>query len=733
MAQEQSIEAARARIQRLVDEIAVLSKKEMRPEEFFQQFLVRAVQATDAKGGAVWLVGQRGAEGKAEFQLASQIEFESSLFHNDELQHAILLRSMSEAISTKTPQVSPPEPPAPAPGSIEAQLAQMQGTVATPGANRTVYPFFHIPIQLKDQVLGVLQMWLQPYVKQAAYQEFVTFLTSLATHIEQHLQTRRVGTLVVENQRLQHVLKFTGDIAGTLNPLEVARLSVNYGRDLVGCERCSLLTREGEEWKVLAISGQEVVEPKSSMVKAMTAFVGAHGQPDVFLRVENDPRTNTAITRHQSLILSKKELLARAESPVETVNVHGDGANAAQGDGANPVNGETNGAHPGGAFASFQRRTDEIDLAYFEHSHVVSAAIAPLYDEQKELIGAYFAESTAEGFFDSPPGTKDGNASQRLTEWLALHTGKALSAAHEYQSLPLLAIGRKVRDLQRSLTGNRRKRTLMRFSVIGVILLLASLYPKEDLADGNCIILPSKRATVVPEVGGRIEKVLVHEGETVKKNQPVAMLNTTRLETELQAVRQEGLRSQAEADRYRAAGDEAAAQISLLQEQIAAKSAEKLQMDIAATTLRSPIDGVVLTKDLLTHTGEYIQPGVPFVEIASLESWDLQVDVTERKIGAIEGALRNKPLEVEYILYSHSGTKLQEKLSTTEQISAVAVPREKEQAFVLTFTNIEPPKELKELLRPGLTGRAQVKLGHEITLWWFCKRVAEWTRLKLIG
>src|SRR4051794_15919453 len=106
MAQDQSIEAARARIQRLVDEIAALSKKEMRPEEYFQQFIVRAVQATDAKGGAVWLVGQRTADGKSEFQLAGQVEFESSLFHSDQAQHAILLRAMGEVVNSKTAQVT---------------------------------------------------------------------------------------------------------------------------------------------------------------------------------------------------------------------------------------------------------------------------------------------------------------------------------------------------------------------------------------------------------------------------------------------------------------------------------------------------------------------------------------------------------------------------------------------------------------------------------------------------
>ena len=47
------------------------------------------VKATDARGGAVWLVGQRNAEGQAEFQLAAQVEFESCGFQSDEVQRAL--------------------------------------------------------------------------------------------------------------------------------------------------------------------------------------------------------------------------------------------------------------------------------------------------------------------------------------------------------------------------------------------------------------------------------------------------------------------------------------------------------------------------------------------------------------------------------------------------------------------------------------------------------------------
>ena len=61
MSQDQNFEAARARIQRLVEEIAALTKRDMRSEEYFQEYLTRVVQACDGKGGAVWLVVMGGS------------------------------------------------------------------------------------------------------------------------------------------------------------------------------------------------------------------------------------------------------------------------------------------------------------------------------------------------------------------------------------------------------------------------------------------------------------------------------------------------------------------------------------------------------------------------------------------------------------------------------------------------------------------------------------------------
>jgi multidrug efflux pump subunit AcrA (membrane-fusion protein) len=211
-------------------------------------------------------------------------------------------------------------------------------------------------------------------------------------------------------------------------------------------------------------------------------------------------------------------------------------------------------------------------------------------------------------------------------------------------------------------------------------------------------------------VPGRIEKVHVREGDHVVKGAEVAQLDTKRLEMELEATRQD-MRRLAEAERYRGLGDEGSAQIPFLQATVAEQNEKKLQADIASTTLRTPITGVILTKDIELRGGEVIQAGTPFAEVAALDAWELQIDVSEKQIGRVEEAIAASGSaagkDVNFILYSQSSYKLHAQLERHEQISAAAYPREKENVFVVTLQNIDIPPAIQPAMRPGLTGRAK--------------------------
>jgi biotin carboxyl carrier protein len=682
MSQEQAIEAARARIQRLVEEIAALSKKDLPTEKFLPEFLNRVVKACDGRGGAVWLVGQRTAEGKAEFQLAAGVELESSQFQADEVQRALILRALTESVNQRQPVV------------LQPMAQQQPGSLETPGQapqNRTPFPFLHIPLPLKEQILGVLQVWMQPYVTPDNYREFAQFLTQLTSYVETHFQSRRLGTIVLENQRLQHLLKFTSDLAGSLDPLEVSRLAANYGRDLIGCERCSVLWLDGHTWRVLSISGQEVVERKSTMVKAMAAFVGAHSKPEF-------------------VVLSKERLLAE---------------HAANG-----------GEDTSGENASAKRvPTDDIDLAYFDVSHVVSAAIAPLLDDEKQLVGAYFAESTSEGFFDAAAG-RDLPVASKVTEWLATHAGKQLRSAKDYESLPFLAVTRRMRAARLAFTGTKRKRNIARLVIWGTIAAAILLCPWPYRIEGNCTLLPEHHSVAVLEIPGRVERIYVREGSKIGKGEPIADMDKRKLETELEAARKEVLRLEAEAERFRGAGvegAEASAQVASLQAAAARANAKRIEADIEAATLRSPIEGVVLTKDVEKHAGETFQAGTPFAEVAAMDVWNLRIDVDQRDIGKVGRRLSFGPINVSYILYSQTAYTLGTKLTDPSQISAAAEARENEHVFMVTVRNVEIPETIHGALRPGLTGRARIELGTRPLGWILGGKLWNWLQIKMIN
>jgi len=678
-----TIEAARTRIQRLVEQIAALSKAEMSSEEFFAKFLERVCGATDAKGGAVWLVGSRAQDNKSEFQLCAHVDFESSLFGSDEMQRTAILNILTDVVRSK--------------GAVILAPTHTAATDSAPpdggSVNRTAYPFLHVPLHLNGQAIGVLQVWLQPYVVAQNYAEFVTFLNTLTPYVEQHLQSRRLGNLVLETQRLQHLLRLAADLAGSLDPLEVARLTANYGRDLAGCERTSVLLREGETWKVLAISGQENVEPKSAMVKAMAAFVEAHAGVE---------------TR----ILDKKELLERAEA------ARADEGNAAA-------------LTAGG-------RTDEIDILYFQLSHVVSAVICPITNDDKEVTGAIFCESTFEAYFDGAGGKSEVLPARRVTEWVATYAGRTLAAARDYQTLPFLHAGQRVRGTRLLLMGKKRNRFLLKVGIIGGLIFGLLVWPFKRHIDGDCTMQALNRAIVVPEISARIETILVHEGDHVTKGQELARLDTRRLKLELDGTQQEELRYAADADRVRAAGDEAAAQVSLLEVKVLDQQVKKIQADIDSATLRSPIDGIVMTKDLELRAGEVLQEGAPFAEIDDLSVWQLHAEINERDIAELQEALQTaldakKQLNLSYILYSQSAHVLNATIDSPSQISASAYPRDKDNVFLITFDNPPIPADIIKDIRPGLTGRAEIDLGRESLFITLARKFYRWCQFRMIG
>jgi len=258
----------------------------------------------------------------------------------------------------------------------------------------------------------------------------------------------------------------------------------------------------------------------------------------------------------------------------------------------------------------------------------------------------------------------------------------------------------------------RRKARLARTvtAVVAGVAGLFLLWPFPQTFKGQCELVPSQRGAAVAEIGGRIDEVLVSEGDTVVAGQPVARIDAGEIRAQLEAARQTEAKAGAEAREQQQRDEIGAFRQAQLEQRRSAEEARKLSLDLEQCTVRSPIDGIVLSKDLALRRGEVTQPGVVICEIAALSGWDLRIKLDERDAGALERALaRAGSLRVRYVLQARSDIALEGTIDSPRQISQMVYPEEKGSFIYATLRGIELPEALRADVRPGFSGIAKIQ------------------------
>lgn len=258
----------------------------------------------------------------------------------------------------------------------------------------------------------------------------------------------------------------------------------------------------------------------------------------------------------------------------------------------------------------------------------------------------------------------------------------------------------------------RRKARLAR-TVTATVVVAAGvflLWPFPQTFKGQCELVPSQRGAAVAEIGGRIDEVLVSEGDKVAAGQPVARIDAGEIRAQLEAARQTEAKAAAEAREQQQRDEIGAFRQAQLEQKRAAEEARKLALDLEQCTVRSPIDGIVLTKDLALRRGEVAQPGVVICEIAALSGWDLRIKLDESDTGSLQRALqRAGSLPVRYVLQARSDVALEGTVDSPRQISQMVYPEEKGSFIYVTLRGIELPEILRADVRPGFSGMAKIQ------------------------
>ncbi len=244
------LEQTKNQIRKLVAEIADLAESDVQPAEFYVEFLNRAVAAVAASGGAFWLMDGRGG-----LRLQYQVEFAQTGLMDGRVKtapHDALLGCMIQASQT---QIIPP-------GAVIEGVPQAY--------NPTGLTLILAPLTVDKQVVGLLEILMDPTRRAAQQKSTLRFVGDLCDLASNYLKNRQMRQMMSQQRLWNQLEGFTHQIHGSLDLKETAYSVVNDGKRLVGCDRLSVALKLSGRTMVEAVSGQEVVEQRSNLVRDLT-------------------------------------------------------------------------------------------------------------------------------------------------------------------------------------------------------------------------------------------------------------------------------------------------------------------------------------------------------------------------------------------------------------------------------------------------------------------------------
>ena len=244
------LEQTKNQIRKLVAEIADLAESDIQPNEFYVEFLNRSVAAVAATGGAFWMMDGRGG-----LRLQYQVEFGVTGLMDGRVKtapHDALLGCMLQASQA---QIIPPS-------------AVIEGV---PQAfNPTEFALIIAPLMVDKQVVGLLEILMDPTRRAAQQKSTLRFVSDLCDLAATYLKNRQMRQMMSQQRLWNQLEGFTHQIHGSLDLKETAYAVVNDGKRLVACDRLTVALKIAGRTMVEAVSGQEVVEQRSNLVRELT-------------------------------------------------------------------------------------------------------------------------------------------------------------------------------------------------------------------------------------------------------------------------------------------------------------------------------------------------------------------------------------------------------------------------------------------------------------------------------
>ena len=674
---QETVEQTKQQIRTLINEIAELSRADAPSEEFFPAVLKRIVDALAAVGGAIWLLDDEG-----QLKLSYQINVNQNLLeaHSDDAaKHAKLLSRLYQRGQS---ELVPPH----------SMLGEGQDE-----GNPSQYLLVVSPLSSGGkQTAGLVEIFQRPNSAPNIQRGYMRFLDQMASLIGEWLKGRtlqKVSDRQVMWQKADHFARLVHD---NLEKRDTAFTIANEGRQLIGCDRVSVAIQKGRKCKVEAISGQDTIENRSNIVTALnnlaTRVVSAGESLWYDGTVEDlPPQLEEAIEDYVDLSHGRSIAVLPIRRPEKVVegDVH--------------------------SKETVQRE----DLS------------------KREIIGALIVEQIES---QVPP-----EALRSRCDLVYEHAARALNNSMTHSDLFLMPVWRTLGRATWLFRGSTFPKTMTVLSLLAVgLLALFLVHINHDLeAQGS--LQPKTQRQVFAHVDGEVEEVFVEHGEAVLAGQPLVKLRNRDLEIQLSelngqldqtreqivAVAELQNRAADRAERVKLTyqGREHVAHEKALLEQY-----ELLQEKEQKLTIRSPIDGIVMTWDLKKMLrARPVVTGQVLVTVADPNGeFELELLMPEKRMRYLDQAIEasgGQPLPVDFILATdpsvdHQGTLSKDAIHARAELDSTEGAVVKLRVHPNSMEGISP--------RPGAKVIADVTCGRRSAAFVWFHEVIEWVQANVI-
>jgi len=614
-------------------------------QKFFSELLRHLSEATEAVAGAVWMLDDNRILSVQSEQRLVELGFDRKPnAHQFHVQYLLDVLQRDESFCRAADDHALP---------VELTLL--------------IVPFHH-----KEQCAGIVELFLDCDQEAESLRETLDFVQDVMAFATRYLLWHE------ESHSLSSRLKFwsefeqvVSDLHLSLRSSEVAATASNEGRRLIGCDRFSVLTRQGGRTKVRSVSGQGRVNSRSNLIRAMGKLA--------------DP-----------VIRSAEAILYDGQTTDFPPQI------------ATPL-------------VNFLRESQGRSILVIPlvlHVHDKNRP-REFQEKRRRAYGACVMEWLDQA--DVSP------LKQEHAEALCSHISSALANARKFEGVFLLPLRRFLGGLFGWFRGRRFAAALAVAVLLNAVGLALFLIPARYRVEATGRIMPVVQRDVFAPWDGEIVDIYVESGQQVTQGQQLLKLRNDELEQTLLSLKNRlGERLQLKdllrvqlgevasqgnrQEEIRIRGKQAQTEIEIrgISERIAA-----IEKQIDALVVRSPVNGTVVTFQLtqLLQNRPATRGEVLLQVMDESQDWHLELDVPEHRLGNLQRAAEKNgdfALPVKFVL----ATAPEKQYAGTVAGSATRIQLSSENEAVLPVL-VQFNRDDVPLLRIGARVRTKIDCGEK--------------------